>query len=63
MKQETIEKLKTLQYRISRLNNMISALTNHSPYQDVRMNKVDEKYIIEYCGNKIQELQKEIEEL
>ena len=63
MKKETIEKLSKLQYRISRLRNLISAFQSFSPYRDVSMNKEDEEYIINYCGAKIEELEKEIDEL
>ncbi len=64
MEDEIYNKAQSLHYRISRYNNLISAFTNCSPYQDVKLgDKEDEKEIIELCASRIEKLKGEIKKL
>lgn len=63
MTEEKLKQLDNLRYRISRLNNLLSALNGNNGYCHLSMDKEDERVIRSYAGAKIEQLRKEIEEL
>lgn len=63
MTEQQIKQLDELRYRISRLNNLLSALNGKNGYCNLSMNEEDEKAIRSYTDTKIEELKKQIENL